>query len=797
MQHHGHILLRRKKTANPPLKQPSSTPSSSAPSSDTIHITPPSPLPPHSQHPMDDEEFGVRSMDDLNEYSSDWPHSNFESPPSAQNAPSDLEDRASKHEVEEDEDVDPDTTIVTNPDDKILPHDGLPLPQLDVRTSPLQPPTAIPNHRLFSKELAHDPDLPDHLAIAAAFTGHLHQPLPNRSFPKTMPQYLRSIPPTPTFTPSLSKHPSSISTIDYDLLPGSPRSYASDDVPSRSGLSGAQSPRQMLAIYEPEVDLVMPTVTVSRMRAPTPRGQDIGYFKVLVTGDSGIGKTKLITTLTESREVIAYDHPSQPFNNAFSDETLSSSGDDVGPMPGEGLRERRASTMVVPAWARPRFQEGDVGIDEVVPVNNLCFVDTVGYGVNLDVNATISPVTEYVESQFRKTNAIFHPTAPNNHELMRFLINAHGAHSHADACLYLILHRAKPVDFEYMRSLHDKCNLVPIIAKSDTLTPAEVTELKLRFLKDLRDNEICFFDFGYSFEQLWEMVRRGDPGGPPFAISTLVSRPAGEDGDEPENTQHPLEHDLPEQPPNTPTITNTSIAPFPTLVASDLPILHDLLFYTHADALRHATAEKFVKWRNSQPLIHLHHLAASSSSPTTTVFDLPGSSGSSFLSASYAGDPSDQDLVRAFKTQEIRKMSLHVARYMSDKRREMEQVMIEREAKLRSEVARTERRKRAEFLWTELGKVIEEEYGEGEQAREQLIQQGVAVVQKGSRRKRAGSKSEKHYHHRKDHPPMHGAAFVGEPDPLELGRVVGKVGRGVVKIAVVCAIAWWFVWRFA
>ena len=43
-----------------------------------------------------------------------------------------------------------------------------------------------------------------------------------------------------------------------------------------------------------------------------------------------------------------------------------------------------------------------------------------------------------------------------------------------------MLLRLKPIDVEVMRQLHTKVNLIPIIAKADTLTDEEVAEFKAR-----------------------------------------------------------------------------------------------------------------------------------------------------------------------------------------------------------------------------------------------------------------------------------------------------------------------------
>jgi septin 7 len=40
--------------------------------------------------------------------------------------------------------------------------------------------------------------------------------------------------------------------------------------------------------------------------------------------------------------------------------------------------------------------------------------------------------------------------------------------------------RLKPLDIEFMRRLHTKVNLIPVIAKADTLTDDEVAEFKAR-----------------------------------------------------------------------------------------------------------------------------------------------------------------------------------------------------------------------------------------------------------------------------------------------------------------------------
>jgi len=66
------------------------------------------------------------------------------------------------------------------------------------------------------------------------------------------------------------------------------------------------------------------------------------------------------------------------------------------------------------------------------------------------------------------------------------------------ACLYFIApsgHGLKPLDIEFMKQLHDKVNIIPIIAKSDTLTPEEVQYLKAEIMKQIHNSKIKIYEF--------------------------------------------------------------------------------------------------------------------------------------------------------------------------------------------------------------------------------------------------------------------------------------------------------------
>ncbi|KAI8603526.1 Septin-type guanine nucleotide-binding (G) domain-containing protein, partial [Dissophora ornata] len=78
----------------------------------------------------------------------------------------------------------------------------------------------------------------------------------------------------------------------------------------------------------------------------------------------------------------------------------------------------------------------------------------------------------------------------------------------------------KPVDIVFMKRIMHKVNLIPILAKADTLSINQLWKAKSRILKQLEDNEIEFFRFGFTSAELKEMAAEKMDGGPPFALST-------------------------------------------------------------------------------------------------------------------------------------------------------------------------------------------------------------------------------------------------------------------------------------
>ena len=102
----------------------------------------------------------------------------------------------------------------------------------------------------------------------------------------------------------------------------------------------------------------------------------------------------------------------------------------------------------------------------------LTVVDTPGFGDFVNNDDSWRPIVENIEQRFDA-----YLDAENKVNRMNIVDNR------VHACIYFIQptgHSLKPLDIEVMRRLHTKVNLIPVIAKSDTLTDEEIVSFKAR-----------------------------------------------------------------------------------------------------------------------------------------------------------------------------------------------------------------------------------------------------------------------------------------------------------------------------
>jgi len=117
-------------------------------------------------------------------------------------------------------------------------------------------------------------------------------------------------------------------------------------------------------------------------------------------------------------------------------------------------------------------------------------VDTPGYGETLHTEESFEVITHYVDSLFERQ--LRAEGAWNARDSERLRLQDPLVH----ACLYFIApHRLKGIDLAFMRRLHKKVNIVPIIAKSDTMTTKEKEEFKLQVRESLQREGIEAFSF--------------------------------------------------------------------------------------------------------------------------------------------------------------------------------------------------------------------------------------------------------------------------------------------------------------
>merc|ERR1711879_881285 len=107
----------------------------------------------------------------------------------------------------------------------------------------------------------------------------------------------------------------------------------------------------------------------------------------------------------------------------------------------------------------------------------LTVVDTPGFGDSLSGDNQTQPIVHYIDKQFQQY-------LDDESGLNRRNISDTRVH----CCFYFISPHSnglRPIDVEFMKTLHHKVNIVPIIAKADTLTGQEILKKKKLILADI------------------------------------------------------------------------------------------------------------------------------------------------------------------------------------------------------------------------------------------------------------------------------------------------------------------------
>ncbi|EKD19619.1 septin AspB [Drepanopeziza brunnea f. sp. 'multigermtubi' MB_m1] len=176
-------------------------------------------------------------------------------------------------------------------------------------------------------------------------------------------------------------------------------------------------------------------------------------FNVMVVGESGLGKSTLVNTL---------------FNTSLYPP-----------------RERKGPSLdIIPKTVS--IQSISADIEENGVRLRLTVVDTPGFGDFVNNDESWRPIVDNIEQRFDA-----YLDAENKVNRMNIVDNR------VHACVYFIQptgHALKPLDIEVMRRLHTKVNLIPVIAKADTMTDEEIMAFKSRILADIKHHDIQIFE---------------------------------------------------------------------------------------------------------------------------------------------------------------------------------------------------------------------------------------------------------------------------------------------------------------
>lgn len=176
-------------------------------------------------------------------------------------------------------------------------------------------------------------------------------------------------------------------------------------------------------------------------------------FTLMVVGESGLGKSTLINSMFLTDIYNATEYP--------------------GPT-------HRVKKTVAVETTRVMMKENGVNL-------LLTIVDTPGFGDAVDNSNCWTPVIEYIESKYEDyLNAEARVTRKQTPD------------QRVHCCFYFIQpsgHGLKSLDIEFMKRLCDKVNIIPVIAKADTLTSDECSLFKKQVLNEIAQNKIKIYEF--------------------------------------------------------------------------------------------------------------------------------------------------------------------------------------------------------------------------------------------------------------------------------------------------------------
>ncbi|XP_024062066.1 septin-9 isoform X2 [Trachemys scripta elegans] len=217
------------------------------------------------------------------------------------------------------------------------------------------------------------------------------------------------------------------------------------DAPRDAGLKQAAPPRPEKPA--PDFSYVGIDAILEQMRR---KAMKQGFeFNIMVVGQSGLGKSTLINTLFKSKVSRKSVQPAS--------------------------EERIPKTIEIKSITHD--------IEEKGVRMKLTVIDTPGFGDHINNENCWQPIMKFINDQYEK----YLQEELNVNRKRRI------PDTRVHCCIYFIPatgHALRPLDIEFMRRLSKVVNIVPVIAKADTLTLEERDYFKKRITADLLSNDI-------------------------------------------------------------------------------------------------------------------------------------------------------------------------------------------------------------------------------------------------------------------------------------------------------------------
>ncbi|KAK4944403.1 hypothetical protein LTR28_008246, partial [Elasticomyces elasticus] len=186
-------------------------------------------------------------------------------------------------------------------------------------------------------------------------------------------------------------------------------------------------------------------------------------FCLMVCGASGTGRTTFVNTLCGKKVLQGKD--ADDASNAHLE---------------EGVKIKPVTV--------------ELELDEEGTRISLTIVDTPGFGDQIDNEASFSEIVGYLERQYDDILA----------EESRIKRNPRFRDNRVHVLLYFITptgHGLRELDIELMKRLSPRVNVIPVIGKADSLTPAELAESKKLVMEDIEHYRIPVYNFPYDIEE--------------------------------------------------------------------------------------------------------------------------------------------------------------------------------------------------------------------------------------------------------------------------------------------------------